>query len=281
MGSVKRYGAPSYNPAVEGPQVRHYRDWVNRFLGRRLVRVAGERAAEAEPLVGRLLGRSVSRGKLLFIHFRDSDQSLRVHCLMFGDLRVNEPRAGKRLTLRLDLEGGDFIAVHLGAVRRVPRAQADEVPRELDIMDPAWDPALAWRLARRRLADQPLTDALLDQAVFPGLGNKVKTEALFLARLHPLRHVRDVTPAEARRLMSAVRSFARLMGRAFGRGEHIQPHMHAYRRRTCPACGGAVVKQDLGALGRRNHFCPTCQPLVPERTARPLRSRVSQARGRK
>ena len=243
---------------MEGPQVRHYRDWVNRLTRQKLVSVAGERAAQAEPFVGLPLPRAISRGKLLFIPFT-SDEALRIHCLMFGDVRINEPRAGKRLTLRLRLPN-DVIDVYLGAAKRVPAAQADETPAHLDLMDGAWDPAAAWRKARAELPDAYLTDALLDQSAFPGLGNKIETEALFMAGLHPLRRVRDVSPAEARRLTSAVGSFATLFYERFGRGENIQPVTRVYRRRTCPTCGGAVVKQDLGELNRRNHFCPRCQP---------------------
>ena len=32
---------------MEGPQVRHYRDWINRFTGQKLVSVAGERAGKS------------------------------------------------------------------------------------------------------------------------------------------------------------------------------------------------------------------------------------------
>src|SRR5687768_15603105 len=249
---------------MEGPQIRIYRDRLRRLAGRPIVAVAGERAAAAEPFVGRPLPRAQSRGKLLYLRF--GAEALRIHCLMFGDVRVNESRAGKRLTLRLSLPR-DFVEVSLGAVSRVPAAQVDQVPRTLDVIDRSWDPAAAWRKARRELSDAFLTDALLDQSVFPGLGNKIKNEALFAARLHPMQKLRDVTGLEAQVLMSAVRDVARLMYRRLAAGQQIQPVMQVYRRRTCPVCGGRVVKQDLGALNRRNHFCPQCQPLRP--TPRP------------
>ena len=247
---------------MEGPQVRHYRDRLNRLTGQPLLSVAGERAAQAEPFVGLPMPHAVSRGKLLFLPFTAAEL-LRIHCLMFGDVRVNEPpRPGKRLTLRLQLPR-DSVEVYLGAARRVPAAEMDLVPPQLDLMDDRWDPAAAWRKARADLPGAFLTDALLDQSVFPGLGNKIKTEALFGARLHPLRRVRDLTPPEARRLLREVAAFARLMHETFGRSENIQPHMRVYRRRTCPACGGVVVREDLGVLARRNHFCPRCQPPPP------------------
>ena len=252
----RRAPAPYDFIAMEGPQIRVYRDRLRRLAGQMILAVGGERAAAAAPFVGRPLPRAQSRGKLLYLPF--GAEALRIHCLMFGDVRVNATRPGKRLTLRLSLPR-DFVEVSLGAVQRVPASRLDEFPRTRDLIDRAWDPAAAWRLARRTLPEAHLTDALLDQTVFPGLGNKIKNEALFAARLHPMRTVRDTSAAEARRLMSAVRDVARLMQRTFARGEHIQPHMQIYRRRTCPACGGTVTRLDMGVLNRRNHFCPKCQ----------------------
>lgn len=231
---------------------------MNRLRGQTLLGVDGERAAQAEPFVGLPMPRAASRGKLLFLPFTPAE-SLRIHCLMFGDVRVNEPRPGKRLTLRLRLPR-DVVEVYLGAVKRVPADEIDLVPRHLDLMDDLWDPTAAWRKARSDLPAAHLTDALLDQSVFPGLGNKIKTEALFRARLHPLRRVTDVTPHEARRLMREVAAFARLFHETFGRAENIQPHMQIYRRRSCPVCAGPVVREELGRLSRKNHFCPRCQP---------------------
>jgi endonuclease-8 len=265
---------------VEGPQVRHYRDWVNRLTGHPLIAVAGERAAQAEPFVGLPMPRAASRGKLLFLPFTAAE-ALRIHCLMFGDLRVNEPRPGTRLTLRLQLPR-DVVEVYLGAVKRVPAKEIDLVPPHLDLMDERWDPGLAWRKARKDMPDAFLTDALLDQSAFAGLGNKIKTEALFRARLHPSRRVRDLSTAEQRRLMREVAAFAALFFETFGRSENIQPHMQIYRRRTCPACGGPVARADLGELSRRNHYCPRCQPVrLPPKPRHRATTRVPAPRRRK
>ena len=47
---------------------------------------------------------------------------------------------------------------------------------------------------------------LLDQRVVAGLGNIYVCEALWRARISPLRLARDVTPAEAEALVAAVRA---------------------------------------------------------------------------
>ena len=61
---------------------------------------------------------------------------------------------------------------------------------------------LAAKLANRRA---PLKAALLDQRTVAGLGNIYVDEALWRARLHPLRPALDVTADEARALHRAIR----------------------------------------------------------------------------
>ena len=62
---------------------------------------------------------------------------------------------------------------------------------------------LAGRLAGRAT---PVKAVLLDQRVVAGLGNIYVCEALWRARISPLRLARDVTAAEAEALVAAVRA---------------------------------------------------------------------------
>src|SRR4029079_14309722 len=62
---------------------------------------------------------------------------------------------------------------------------------------------LGERLARRRA---PIKTALLDQHTLAGLGNIYVDEALWRARIHPLRPAESLDRTELRRLHKAVRA---------------------------------------------------------------------------
>jgi formamidopyrimidine-DNA glycosylase len=123
-------------------------------------------------------------------------------------------------------------------------------------------------MARGRRA--PVKAFLLDQRRIAGVGNIYADEALFRARIHPLRPAGTLTRAQWDALAVAVRE-ALTAGLAAG-GATIDDFRHAdgvrggfqdeflvHRRRgePCPACGTAVVK--LVAAGRGTYACERCQ----------------------
>jgi formamidopyrimidine-DNA glycosylase len=136
------------------------------------------------------------------------------------------------------------------------------------------------RLARGRRA--PVKAFLLDQRRIAGVGNIYADEALFRARIHPLRPAGALTRAQCEALAEAVRD-ALSAGLAAG-GATIDDFrdadgvsgafqheflVHRRRGEPCPVCGGEIVKFVAG--GRGTYACERCQP-------RPRRRRAPRAR---
>jgi len=125
------------------------------------------------------------------------------------------------------------------------------------------------RLARGSRA--PVKSFLLDQKRIAGVGNIYADEALFRARVHPLREAGRLTRAQWDLLRDTVREaltegidangasiddFRDLDG---ARGS-FQDRFLVHRRagEPCPVCGGPVRK--LLAAGRGTYVCEHCQP---------------------
>ena len=90
-----------------------------------------------------------------------------------------------------------------------------------------------------------------------GIGNEVKNEVLWQARLSPWRTVRDVDDELLGVLIGLARDVLR-DGAVAGR----RPR-HVYRRaaRPCPRCGAMIRVEHQGSeLPRLTYWCPTCQP---------------------
>jgi formamidopyrimidine-DNA glycosylase len=117
-----------------------------------------------------------------------------------------------------------------------------------------------------------LKTLLLDQTFIAGVGNIYADEALWRARLHPLRAADTLTPIEVRRLHRAVRAVLRqgIANRGSSVADYVgadgEPGGNAERlavyQRTglpCLRCGRAVVRIVVGQ--RSTHFCPRCQAL--------------------
>jgi formamidopyrimidine-DNA glycosylase len=119
---------------------------------------------------------------------------------------------------------------------------------------------------------------LLDQHVLRGMGNIYTDEALWRARIHPMRIGATLKRDEIHRLYRAVREVLneaiRLRGSSVSdyvdsegqRGEFQLRH-RVYQRdgKKCFRCG-ATIRRAIVA-GRSSHFCPKCQHAP--RTRRP------------
>jgi endonuclease-8 len=108
---------------------------------------------------------------------------------------------------------------------------------------------------RREDRGRELGDALLDQRLVAGIGNKWKAEALWQAKLSPWRHLGAATDDELR---SALEASARLMGRSL---DGLPHRNQVYRRvgRPCPRCGERVRSRGQGDANRTAYWCPGCQ----------------------
>ena len=223
----------------------------------------------------RLAGQSIERldrhGKYLLLRLlRDDRESvLVIHLRMTGNLLVNgAPGDYTRATMALD----DGTRLVFQDMRKFGRWQwSESLPARLAALGP--DPleigpdAFAARLGARRARLKAL---LLDQEFLRGLGNIYADEALFRARLHPLRLGASVGPRKARALHGAIREVLQDAIDAGGssirdyrdsRGEPggFQRQIQVYGRAgdPCVTCGTTVRR--LLVAQRSTHFCPRCQ----------------------
>lgn len=134
----------------------------------------------------------------------------------------------------------------------------------------------AARLAERlKGRSARLKTLLLNQSFIAGVGNIYADEALWRARLHPMRRADTLTPREIARLHRAIRAVLRqgIANRGSSFGDYVdaegEPGANAERlavyQRTgepCFRCGTAIQRMVIGQ--RSSHFCPHCQRAPDE-----------------
>ena len=129
---------------------------------------------------------------------------------------------------------------------------------------------------RRRAAIKPL---LLDQRGVAGIGNIYASEALWRAKIHPLRSAGSLDAADAARLREAItwvlRKAIRLHGSTLrnyrdsaGRKGGMQKEFVVYERagQPCDRCAASITRSVIG--GRSTYHCPRCQRAPRTRAAR-------------
>jgi formamidopyrimidine-DNA glycosylase len=262
-------------PALVGRTFEHVE-----ILDERLTRPF-EPAAVAAELTGERVQAVDRRGKYLVFRF-ESGRVLLVHLRMTGSLR--HARRGtlpddpyRRAVVRLDdesdvayrdvrrfgtwllLEPGeldDYLAARLGFEPLGP----DFTAKELGV-----------QLAGRKA---PIKALLLDQRLLAGVGNIYADEALWYARVNPLRPGGELTAAELRAIHRGVRKALELgierQGATLreystpdGSPGGMQHEFRVYGRagEPCDRCGTPIERTRAG--GRGTWYCPTCQPRNP------------------
>lgn len=236
------------------------------------------RGLPTDAFTGRVRGqtfRAITRRAKYIICHLDHDL-LVVHLKMTGRLYVagNEDvvEADRWVHFRAQLDNGQQLrfsdARKFGFVALVSRFDELDPGLGPEPLEDEFTPAdFAVRLARR---SAPIKAVLLDQTVVAGVGNIYADEALFRARIHPLRPAKSLRPDEITALHEAIRVVLAAAIEREGasiswyrkpdgsRGE-AQRGFAVYGREgePCPNCGAPIEK--IRVAQRGTHFCPECQ----------------------
>jgi formamidopyrimidine-DNA glycosylase len=270
------------------------------FVGRVFQRVEQHRPDLRFPLPAhfpaRLAGRKVERlerrGKYLLAHL-SSGEVLLMHLGMTGSFTVLAAGGAKDATSRahvlhdhlvFHMRGGETVTYNdprrFGFMVLIAQDELDEHPLLHHLgVEPMGEAMTADYLAQRargkKLALKPF---LADQRIIAGLGNIYACEALFRARLSPLRRAATIADRQgrpndrARALVPAIRavladaikaggSSLRDYRQANGELGSFQHSFRVYGRegKRClrEGCGGTVRRIVQG--GRSTFYCPRCQ----------------------
>lgn len=237
-----------------------------------------EPAEVAAELEGERVASLERRGKYLIVRF-ESSRVLLIHLRMTGSL-LHAPAGSlpddphRRAVVRLD-DGSDvgyrdvrrfgtWLLLEAGEADPYLNSKVGAEPLEARFTAAR----LGERLTGRRLA---LKAALLDQRTLAGLGNIYVDEALWRARLNPVRPAGSLDKDELRRLHRAIRaalehglarqgSTLRDYRLPDGSGGSMQNEFRVYGRggEPCDRCGTPIARTHVG--GRTTWFCPACQP---------------------
>ncbi len=121
------------------------------------------------------------------------------------------------------------------------------------------------------------TALLLDQGFLAGLGNYLRSEVMFVGRIHPASRPIDCTEQQIEQVADAALKLTRQSYRTGGitndlalADKLLRQQGYSYREyrfrvfnrddEPCYSCGTPIIKDILG--GRRFYFCPECQKLA-------------------
>jgi formamidopyrimidine-DNA glycosylase len=241
------------------------------------------------PVRNELRGRRVQEvgrfGKYL-VWALTGERHLIMHLRMTGALLFDPTVDPPHTRVRFTLDGGHRLVYNdprrFGTGHLVIGADARDAylsPRlGIEPLTPAFTAAHLRTQARGRTA--PIKSFVLDQRRIAGVGNIYADEALFRARIHPLRPAGSLRAAQFEALREAIEHALAAgidaKGATIDDFRHVDGAqgsfqdlfcVHQREGQPCPACGTAIRKLVVG--GRGTYVCERCQPRPRARTSRP------------
>lgn len=238
----------------EGPSILLLQRDLSYFINKTILEAEGYAELDYDKLVNRKVLDVKTWGKHFFICL--SNTIIELHLQLFGSYTINErkPKINPKLSLKFAKDELNFYVVRVKLIDSM-----DEFDERGDVMNTAWDP----ELAKQKLKTIPETficDALMDQHIFSGVGNIIKNEALWLAKIHPLTRVKDVTVAKQNILMKEIVKFAFEFLQYKEEGTVIK-NCGAYQQEICRRCKAPILKAEGGKTKRKNYWCEKEQIL--------------------
>ena len=238
-------------------------------------RIVAEGSAEEirRGLIGQTIESLGRRGKYLIVHLSNG-RSLIIHLRMTGALLLNPKGAELYTRAVFHFSGGHRLLFRdprrFGLIWLVDDVHTVVGKLGPEPLDESFTPdILEQRLSRHRI---PVKTAILDQDIIAGIGNMYADEALFAARIHPLRKANDLSSKEVRALHNCICNVLRAAIDCKGASvdTYIRPEGKLGRAQCdfkvahrggepCSICGSTIERVPI--QNRGSYFCPTCQPL--------------------
>jgi endonuclease VIII len=249
---------------MEGPSLFLAAEQLSPFIGKKILSVTGNSKIEIERMNSKKIINIFSWGKHLVFQF--DNFALRVHFMLFGSFEAtvdnklvtgDYPKKQRIPRLAFVLKNG-HIEMYSCSLRFIESSHAmEEYDFTIDIMSLHWDSKKAL-LAVHEHPEGDISDLLLDQTIFSGVGNIIRNEVLFLESISPLTKIKDLSLSKLRKIIKKTQKYV-VQFYEWRKLFVLRKHFQIYRKSTCPKCLQKIVKKKTGQRDRMSYFCPNCQ----------------------
>jgi endonuclease VIII len=223
------------------------------------------------------------RGKALLTRF-ENGLSIYTHNQLYGRWEMRKaysyPQTNRQLRLAIHNDRKSALLYSASDIEVLDEAAIATHPFLTRLGPDVLGTTTTIEIIQARLSDpafrrRRFTTLLLDQHFLAGLGNYLRSEIPFVARVHPSLRPIDCSESQLFALAEAaiaipLRSYqtggitndlelaATLKTRGMRRS-HYRHWVFSRAKQPCFVCGISIVKDVAGA--RRFYYCPNCQPL--------------------
>ena len=188
----------------EGPSIVLQARRLQVFAGQTVVKSGGYDNPVAKKITGKSL-QAVSRyAKYIILQFNQF--FITVHLRLFGSFLINEQ---KDVNASFYLEfPNDQVNFYVVKVKEWEGMPADHFPAQLDPFSKQFLPEIVAQSLFTDHKSKRIGVVLMNQKIFPGVGNVIRNEVLFLAGVHPESVVEHIPKEKIFTIVEKVQEFS-------------------------------------------------------------------------
>lgn len=239
----------------EGPSIVILKEKISYLKNKVVAEASGYAELDMEAIAHRKILDFKTWGKNFFICF--SDFTIRIHLGLFGSYQFHEP---KKVNPKLALHfNDDSVYFYVCTVKRIDVPIDTLYDWTADVMDEQWSTQKALEKLKK-YPSKKICDVLLDQHIFSGVGNIIKNEVLFRARVHPESIVQYIPSKKLKEIAAECRNYSFDFLR-WRKGNELSRHYEVYQQQELKGTDQKVIKKDTGMTRRTSYFIDGIQKL--------------------
>lgn len=273
----------------ELPEVETIRRFlVKDILGKKIknveIKVPKQFIGNKEKIIGQRIISIDRKGKILSLKLKNN-LYINFHLKLTGQLLFakkqnlifknkipfNKTKTLPGNTTRIILSFTDNSFLYFNDLRKfgwLKITQKPEIPKGVDVVSK--DFSVKYLTVITRLTQRPIKLLLMDQDKIAGIGNIYTNDALFLARIHPMRKSNSLTNDEIKNLYKNILYVIKEGLKYDGTSDEAyvlpdaslgkyQDHFRVYGREKLPCLRCKTLIKRVKHAGRSYFYCPNCQ----------------------
>lgn len=255
---------------VEGPTARAYSININNNFKDEFIYDFFTRSkkifVDSNKLIGKKFSKATSIGKNIVLFFEDI--AIRIHLMMFGSIRIYEKNAtySKPVErIRLLIIGNNKKLV----VYNAPIVEIDEKDITINALNNSLGPdplGEQWSEERAlnnllRFPNEKIGVVLLNQSIIAGIGNILRNEILFRAKINPERRIFEISNDGLRNIIKICYELSHKFLELKLKNNSIKEILMVYNKfnQPCKICGSKIRFYIQQPIKRKTFVCENCQ----------------------
>ena len=240
----------------EGPSILFLRNKLTRYKNKIVSEASGYGEMDKSKIVKVKLLDIDTYGKNLLFVFKDF--FVGVHLGLFGSMLINKR---KKVNASFALHfAEDEINFYVAKTKLYSGKPSDHFNFKTDILKPEFDADFVLKELKEKHAEQLIGDVLMDQNIFTGVGNIIRVEALYHAKIHPNSLIKAIPEKKLIFLLKMVVEYSQEFLDLMKTG-NVKEEALVYGKKTCPKDKTELVIAEMGKVKRKTYVCEKCQKL--------------------